>query len=508
MGSVGKIINGEFQEFANDDDVLVISKEAIENTPITFEQATTLANVESEDSISVALGKLSKLYESLEQDKSNIQELIDSKEIFRGYKLLSAEGWYRVFRFGASNSQSVQGVYGDTILLQLSKDYTANGSEAVQMMITIGFPNKVDFSILSIVKNTDVLKNVRVVYDTVDKCNYLEIYYGTETENGVSYKISFNSTKAINEEIKAIDFEAEKPEQEVVISTIKLIEANSRNSDVRNGIRKIVTGNISLSDYITADNIGSWGHHSGTISDLPTGIDSTGIFDVMFSIGDGDRQYIRQNYIPYTQDVFLTRQMNTDLVPNIRPWSAFYPTGKCFIVDNFSGEFNEANLQAQVHERMKVLANKVSKGNEPVQVTWYGTWPDVTWLSGQLVTSFNMYYTLFYRHDIAYLIYGNIDGDLHSFQNVSQPKYTLNAPYVKVWGIAEWKSAGGNVPSDVYYGSVMRIYGKDEPGVGSLTDSQFLLIAYGDSTWSKIYTGYQSSRGSTTVPWTRIGGGG
>lgn len=452
------IIDGEFKEFANSEDMLVVSKEILENTPITFEKATTLANVESGDSISVALGKLSKLYEVLEQDKADVQQQINSKEIFRGYKLLNAEGWYKIFGFGQSNSENIQGIYGDAILLQLSQDFSAAGSEAVQMAITIGSPNKVDFNILSIVKNTDVLKNVRVVYDTVDKCNYLEIYYGAETANGVSYKIYFNSTKTIDESICGVDFEVYNPDREVVISSIRLTEGNARTTDVRNGIREVVTGDISLSDYIDADHIGSWGHHSGYISDLPPDIHPVGIFDNLYSIGDGDRQYIRQTYTPYDQDVFLTRQMNMDLGPNIRPWAVFYPTGKCFMVDNFSGEFNEINLMEQVHERMKVLANSVRKAGETVQVAWLGTWTDISWFSGQMTTFDKYYYTLFYKHDQAYLAYGSIldNGSLISFKNVSTPQY---APYLKVWRNGEWTSAGGNLPDNVFYCAVVRVWG-------------------------------------------------
>lgn len=66
MGSIGKIINGECKEFADDTDVVVISKEVIEQTPITFEESITLANIQSGDTLSVVLGKLSKLYSVLE----------------------------------------------------------------------------------------------------------------------------------------------------------------------------------------------------------------------------------------------------------------------------------------------------------------------------------------------------------------------------------------------------------------------------------------------------------
>ena len=60
MKSVGKVINGKFEAFGT------TLGEDFANTPITFEQAAQLANVQSGDSMSVALGKLSKLYAELE----------------------------------------------------------------------------------------------------------------------------------------------------------------------------------------------------------------------------------------------------------------------------------------------------------------------------------------------------------------------------------------------------------------------------------------------------------
>lgn len=327
MASIGKIVEGECKEFANDADLLVLSKEIIENAPITFNQATELANVQPEDSISVALGKLSKLYETLEQDKINVQDQIDSKEIFRGYKLLNSEGWYKIFRFGASNSEKIQGIYGDTILLQLSQDYSNKGSEAIQMAITIGSPDKVDFNILSMVKNTNILTHVRIVYDTVDACNYLEVRYASTTENGVSYKVYFNSTKNIDENIAGLDFEPINSSREVVVSQIQLIKENTRSTDVRNGIREIVTGDITLQDYMIPDCIGSYGHYGGKITDLPSNVNSIGIFDTMYSIGDGDYKYIRQNYIPFDQNIFLSRYLSKDTNANPSTWSEFYPNG-------------------------------------------------------------------------------------------------------------------------------------------------------------------------------------
>lgn len=196
------------------------------------------------------------------------------------------------------------------------------------------------------------------------------------------------------------------------------VDISKIQTAVQNGVRNVVTGDISLSDYMNASHIGSFGHHSGQISDIPDDFSYIGVFDNMFSIGDGDGKYIRQIYIPFDENVFLTRNFNADNTQSLSPWSMFYSTGKCFDIGIFPGEYSEENLKTQVHERMKVLANKVNKGVEPVQIAWFGEWPDVSWFTGQLTTEGDMYYTLFYSYSTVYLAFGKKDGSLMSFVRV------------------------------------------------------------------------------------------
>lgn len=80
MEAVGKVVNGKFVPFGNTgnaDRTILQRIQALETgkldkignasqTTVTFEQAAQLANVQSGDSMSVALGKLSKLYAELE----------------------------------------------------------------------------------------------------------------------------------------------------------------------------------------------------------------------------------------------------------------------------------------------------------------------------------------------------------------------------------------------------------------------------------------------------------
>lgn len=80
MEAVGKVVNGKFVPFGNTGNADRTILQRIQNletgkldkignasqTTVTFEQAAQLANVNSGDSMSVALGKLSKLYAELE----------------------------------------------------------------------------------------------------------------------------------------------------------------------------------------------------------------------------------------------------------------------------------------------------------------------------------------------------------------------------------------------------------------------------------------------------------
>lgn len=94
--------------------------------------------------------------------------------------------------------------------------------------------------------------------------------------------------------------------------------------------------------------------------------------------------------------------------------------------------------------------------------------------------------------------------DLRKLTEVSD---TTSAPWLKTWSANEWREAGGNLPTGVTYGHVVRIFGNDEPGIGSKSDTSFQLFAYVNSSKSNLYTAYQSTRGSTTLPWVLSGGG-
>ena len=81
------------------------------------------------------------------------------------------------------------------------------------------------------------------------------------------------------------------------------------------------------------------------------------------------------------------------------------------------------------------------------------------------------------------------------------PDSINNAPGFKTWQLSEWVQAGGNSPNDHQFGVVVRLRGYDEPGKGSTGDTVYLAVCYVNSSTSKIYYGFQSVRGSKTIPW-------
>ncbi|MCI8795273.1 MAG: hypothetical protein HFG89_00235 [Dorea sp.] len=188
--------------------------------------------------------------------------------------------------------------------------------------------------------------------------------------------------------------------------------------------------------------------------------------------------------------------------------------GKCFRIEDFgkNGEsFTKENLQILLHNRIRILAQKVAK-NDEIQVAYCGLWPNVTWIVGQLTLmgqrSPGDYIATAYTSSGGYVGYGDYTTNtMTAFIKLNEVSNTTSAPWLKTWSANEWREAGGNLPAGVTYGHVIRIFGNDEPGIGSKSDTSFQLFAHVNSSKSNLYTAYQSTRGSTTLPWVLSGGG-
>lgn len=167
--------------------------------------------------------------------------------------------------------------------------------------------------------------------------------------------------------------------------------------------------------------------------------------------------------------------------------------------------WTDENLKTALHERMTNLSKSLlsTRSEREFQIGWTMLWTAETWMFGQVsIYDRAGYQFTCYTHNRAYFGYGGIyDADIGYFNRMYPPQQTSDAYHLKTWGLGDWIAKGGNVPDGVEYGTVLRVYGYDEPGVASTNDTMFLLIAFASGLSSRLFTAYTSQRGVTTVPW-------
>ena len=297
--------------------------ENISTIPIDFQEAAERANIEPGDSIPTALGKLSKLYADLESNvlgglRAPVQQQIDGMLRLSGKTTLASPGYRRLLLIGRGSNESHL-VDGFNIHVRMSRNYNNYPSETLDFTIAFSYgmvAPQIDVNSRSVMDEFACFRVIRVVYDTADKCVYLEVDYNTGTENQVSYIADVISATLKNVEDAGFAPATETSEQ------LFGFYVPSGNDCVKNGHRTIVTGDVNIDDYFDGAHIGSWGHHSGTLSGLPDGISGVGTWDTAYSIGDGDEKYLKQTYSPYDKSLFAQRiRINS----TVSDWSVFYP---------------------------------------------------------------------------------------------------------------------------------------------------------------------------------------
>lgn len=214
MSAIGIVENGKFKQYAD-------STPNIGDTPITFEQATELANVEPGDSMSAALGKLSKLYAELEgkaafcpvstsRDISKEGVLMDGKtvsdwvnelagktRIFRAERELGSENWYTIVTNREGIHDVTFGGSGLSGLIIISRVYQANSNESYLIAFSASYNNHVVWKCLNSSVNTQVVDKIRIAKG--EESYQLDIHYNKDTQNTVAVSVivgdvgSFNS---------------------------------------------------------------------------------------------------------------------------------------------------------------------------------------------------------------------------------------------------------------------------------------------------------------------------
>ena len=295
----------------------------ISSNTVTFEQAVERAGITSDDTMSVAFGKLAKYCADIENGvlnglAGNVQNQLDLG-CLRASKVLSSRGWYKILRISEGNTQNAVSASGISIDLTLCRNYNYSQPETVVMTIEINYgaqPIAVVHDRSCYDYGHALFEEIRISYDSNNKRHYLEVLYGGDKENTCCAYMSIKDSYLTNYRDRVCDFEpSELPYMWLYHIPI--------TKDVKtNGLRKIYTGDINIDDYFDSAHVGSYGHHSGTLSGIPSGMSSIGIWDTMYSIGDGDSKYLKQTYRPYDKSIFAQRiRINS----TVSDWSVFYP---------------------------------------------------------------------------------------------------------------------------------------------------------------------------------------
>lgn len=74
----------------------------------------------------------------------------------------------------------------------------------------------------------------------------------------------------------------------------------------------------------------------------------------------------------------------------------------------------------------------------------------------------------------------------------------------KIWNVSEWKEAGGNLPTDAEYGSILRTLGNTDPGQEKNADSYYIFQEYIDDNTVRTWSGMNATNGSKIVKWQEL----
>lgn len=186
------------------------------DTPITFQQATELANIQNEDSIRIALGKLSKLYASLDgkaafypvttsRDISEVGTLMDGNTVadwikelgenpdtVKVSKNLSSSGWYRfATKATIETTKDNYGGAGESGFIFISRNYVERNNESYIIAFCSSYGGKIECKCINASINQQLLKKIRVSLTPTKSFN-IEMYYDSSKLNGVTVTMITN----------------------------------------------------------------------------------------------------------------------------------------------------------------------------------------------------------------------------------------------------------------------------------------------------------------------------
>ena len=328
----------------------------ISNTPITFEQATELANVQSGDPVSVALGKLSKLYATLESGSAGtlLGENLDANKIM----VTDANGKIAASDISKDLLSNLKSMRFDS---DVTRAMLMENAEIGITHVTTNAnspTNELPGGTMEWKRASGLLLKRTTQFGTI-------VLFGYGTGN-TAVTTTDNGGGTWSPYYNPQDKLDSLPKNYVMLESEESIPANADLDSYK------TLGNYCCDTSAVA----------ATLQNCPADIAFKMIVD--YATGYG---YTRQILIPYKSNAIYMRSAD-DNGNYPSKWERFVTYSDMihsFIVEDFTGAYSIESLRTQLHNRMIALYSNVRdymyEGRHS-QIPWSGEWVGLTRLSG------------------------------------------------------------------------------------------------------------------------------
>lgn len=454
----------------------------VSNAPITFEQATELANVQSGDSMSVALGKLSKLYETLESGSAStlLGESLEANRIMEtdGGGKVATSGLPRdrldnlkILIFDSTRTELLEnGNVGATYFLTNTNTHADElPSGAPEWKYAGGLLIKRTNMIASIVIYGYGTGNTAIT-TTGDGGQTWSSYKNVQEQVG-SLEAALNATNFNFKLKKYVDTECSS-HIEVLQKYWNEVFADAGAA----GAYRIVLTNYGSSNVVWT----CFAHANGSLGCAVnfSHIASPFYYTINNGTWGGPCNLVEESHL---YEKCATLSGGTSISANA-DLNTYRTLGNYYCISN-----------ADANTLLNCPTNKAFK-----MIVDYATG-----------TGYTRQIVIPHLNDGIYL--RTIEDSGSSFREwvklVTSSEFdpvAQNVKGVKTWSVSEWTKAGGNLPVNNGTGAIMRMQGYTNPGETKSSDSYYLYHAYTNNNTCQLYIGLNVTTGSKVVTWYQL----
>lgn len=457
----------------------------VSNAPITFEQATELANVQSGDSMSVALGKLSKLYETLESGSASTL-LGESLEANR---IMETDGGGKVATSGLPRDRldNLKILIFDSTRTELLESgnvgatYFLTNTNTPADELPSGAPEwKYAGGLL--IKRTNMIASI-VIYG-YGTGNTAITTTGDGGQTWSSYKNVQEQVGSLEAALNAtnFNFKLKKYVDTECSSHIEVLQKywNEAFADAGTaGAYRVVFTNYGSSNVV-------WTCYSYYNKLYGYALNfSHNTTPAYYTISNGTWSGIRSLAIVDNLHKLTATLSGGTKIPSGADLNTYRTLGNYYCISN-----------ADANTLLNCPTNKAFK-----MIVDYATG-----------TGYTRQIVIPHLNDGIYL--RTIEDSGSSFREwvklVTSSEFdpvAQNVKGIKSWGVSEWVAAGGNLPPGTSnYGAVLRTRGLLEPGqVHNGSDSYYILQGYVDANTLRTWSGMNVAKGGKEVKWFQLG---